>query len=82
MPHLQQEVFTEKSSFVSCLKLLCSAQRERDTEREIGDIRALNQEVFFGGFLSDWVDPLKRTLQAHGPLVKTSFKTPSLICRP
>jgi hypothetical protein len=28
------------------------------------------------------VDPLKCTLQAHGPLVKTSFKTPSLICRP
>jgi hypothetical protein len=81
---LQQEVFTEKSSFVSCLKLLGSAQREREREREreIGDIRTLNQEVFFRGFLSEWVDPLKCTLQAHGPLVKTSFKTPSLICRP
>jgi hypothetical protein len=85
---LQQEVFTEKSSFVSCLKLLGSAEREtqrereREREREIGDIRTLNQEVFFGGFLSDWVDPLKCTVQAHGPLVKTSFKTPSLICRP
>lgn len=54
----------------------------REREREIGDIRTLNQEVFFGGFLSDWVDPLKCTVQAHGPLVKTSFKTPSLICRP
>jgi hypothetical protein len=56
-------------------------ERERQREREIGDIRTLNQEVFFGVFLSDWVDPLKHTLQAHGPLVKTSFKTPSLICR-
>jgi hypothetical protein len=72
--------FSQKRALLFPVSSFWAVQRER--EREIGDIRTLNQEVFLRGFLSEWVDPLKCTLQAHGPLVKTSFKTPSLICRP
>jgi hypothetical protein len=75
--------FSQKRALLFRVSSFLAVHRERETEREreIGDIRTLNQEAFFGVFLSDWVDPLKHTLQAHGPLVKTSFKTPSLICR-
>jgi hypothetical protein len=74
--------FSQKRALLFPVSSFLAVQRERETERENGDIRTLNQEAIFGGFLSDWVDPLKHTLQAHDPLVKTSFKTPSLICRP